>query len=102
MKSKILSISVAAYNVEKYIETLIEKIICTKNKDFIEVFIVDDGGSDSTLDIAKKYAEKYPDIIIPIHKDNGGWGSTINYAIKIANVLSNLRMDNLQIKKNTF
>ena len=57
MKSKLLSISVAAYNVEKYIETLIEIIICTKNKDFIEVFIVDDGG----------------------------WGSTINYTIKIAN-----------------
>lgn len=84
MIQKILSISVAAYNAEKYIREVLDSIIGIRNLNQIEIFVIDDGGQDSTLSIAKQYEEKYPGIVYAIHKHNGGWGSTVNYAIEHA------------------
>ncbi len=82
--SKILTISIAAYNVEQYIEQALNSLIDERIIDDLEIFVVDDGGTDGTLEIAKRYAEKYPDSIFPIHKENGGYGSTINTSVKLA------------------
>jgi len=52
-----------AYNTAKYIENNIKAIINSKydlNK--IEHIIVDDGSTDNTYQIVKKYANKYPHI----------------------------------------
>lgn len=81
---KILTISIAAYNVEKYIRKALDSIVESKCLDEIEVFIVDDGGNDNTLSIAKEYAERFPNSFFPIHKENGGYGSTVNYSISNA------------------
>ena len=81
---KLLTISIAAYNVEYYLENCLDSIIDSKVKDYLEVFVVDDGGSDSSYEIAKKYEKKYPDIVHAIHKDNGGYGSVQNYSMKNA------------------
>ena len=81
MNNKILTISIAAYNSEKYIRRCLDSVLNCKNHDKLEIFIIDDGGIDKTLEIAKEYADKYPNIITPIHKENGGWGSTVNYSI---------------------
>ena len=78
---KILTISVAAYNVEKYIKQTLESLIDEDIVDELEVFVVDDGGTDGTLKIVQEYAEKYPQSIFPVHKENGGYGSTVNYSI---------------------
>lgn len=79
--SKILTISVAAYNVEPYIRENIESILTSKVRDDLEIFIVDDGGKDGTYEIAKGYAEKYQGIVHAVHKENGGYGSVQNYSI---------------------
>ena len=42
------------------------------------------GGTDRTAEIVKKYEEKYPDIVKLVHKENGGYGSTINSSITLA------------------
>lgn len=84
MINKVLSISVAAYNVEKYISKTIQSVIETKNRDKIQLIIVNDGSKDSTLDIANEYASKYRDCITVIDKENGGHGSTINKGIENA------------------
>ena len=49
--------------------------------DKLEVFIVDDGGNDNTLQIAREYESKYPETFHAVHKENGGYGSTVNYSI---------------------
>lgn len=83
--SKILTVSIAAYNVEKYINNALNTFANSKYDELLEVFIIDDGGSDKTLQVANEYAERFPKIFFPIHKKNGGWGSTLNYGIEHAN-----------------
>lgn len=78
---KILTISIASHNVEKYIRDTLDSIVNASHIDELEVFVIDDGGSDATMRIAGEYHLLYPESIFLIHKDNGGWGSTVNYSI---------------------
>ena len=84
MPEKILTLSIAAYNVEKSIDKCIESIISSCQLDDIEILVVDDGSSDSTAEIARSYEKKYPKTGRLISKENGGHGSTINTGIKEA------------------
>lgn len=82
---KILTISIAAYNVEEYLpKTLQSCIVSPELQQFLEVLIVNDGSSDGTLKIAQNYEKQYPEIFHVINKKNGGYGSTINAALKVA------------------
>lgn len=81
---KILTLSVAAYNIENYIENMIEKICDCDFLNELEVLIIDDGATDQTGEIAKKYNRRFPDTFQFIHKENGGWGSTVNTGIAYA------------------
>ena len=82
--SKILSISIAAYNVENYIRNTLDSLIDPDIIDDIEIFVVDDGGKDGTLDIVKEYSDKYPGSVFGVHKENGGYGSVINKSAELA------------------
>ena len=81
---KILTISIAAYNMEAFIEKTLDSLIDERVINDLEIFVVDDGGTDGTLNIAKRYASEFPDSIFPVHKENGGYGSTVNYSIQHA------------------
>lgn len=84
MAQKVLTISIAAYNVANYIRETLDSLTAAKSIDQLEIFVVDDGGQDETLAIAKDYQKKYPNSIFPIHKENGGYGSTVNYSLEHA------------------
>lgn len=84
VKEKILSISIAAYNMELYLRQTLDSLIVPDIMDKLEVLIVDDGSTDRTLTIAKEYEMKYPNTFHAVHKENGGYGSTINYSIRHA------------------
>ena len=82
---KLLTISIAAYNVEKYLEKALTSMVCSPTAmEKLEVIIEDDGSTDGTISIAKKYEKLYPDVYRAIHKENGGYGSTINNSIVLA------------------
>lgn len=83
--NKLLTISIAAYNVEEYLNKLIDSIIASDSLDKIEVLIVNDGSKDRTAEIAEKYHDRFPNSIFLINKANGGHGSTINKGIENAN-----------------
>ena len=53
MNKKILTISIAAYNVEKYIKETLDSITVPMIMDDIEVLIVDDGGTDNSYNLCK-------------------------------------------------
>lgn len=80
---KILTVSIAAYNVEKYIRKTLDSLL-VDNIDDLEILVEDDGGTDSTADIVNEYEKKYPGIVKLVHKKNGGYGSTINKSIDLA------------------
>ena len=77
-----VSIIIPVYNVEKYIRECLESCINQTLKD-IEIIIVDDCGSDKSMDIAKEYAKKDGRIKIIYNKQNQGpFVSRNNAAIK--------------------
>lgn len=83
--NKILSVSIASYNAEQYLERVTNILyLSEKLRRQIELIIVNDGSTDKTLKKAKKLKEKWPDSIVLIDKENGGYGSTINASIKVA------------------
>lgn len=65
-----ISIIVAIYNVEKYIEECIESIQKQSLKD-IQIILVDDGSTDNSLKICKRLAEKDARIEL-VHQENKG------------------------------
>ena len=81
---KILTISIAAYNVQDFIRGTLDSIISKGCIDALQILVVDDGGKDDTLKIVKEYEEKYPDSVFGVHKENGGYGSVINTSIRLA------------------
>lgn len=81
---KTLTISVAAYNVEKTLEKTLASFNNPKIYNDLEVLIVDDGSTDNTKDIAKKYEKLAPNTFRYIYKENGGHGSTINKGMELA------------------
>lgn len=82
--SKVLSVSIAAYNVEKYLSEVLDCFLEEIVQERCEIIVVSDGSTDATADIAKKYVNKYPNTFVLVEKENGGWGSTLNAAMKIA------------------
>ncbi len=81
---KILTISIAAYNVENYLKNTLDSLMVSSVFDKLEVLVIDDGSTDNTGLVAKEYAELYPDVFRVVSKPNGGWGSTVNTGIKMA------------------
>ena len=84
MYNKILSISVAMYNLEKLISKNIQSFINSEVVDLIEVIVTDDGSKDSSAEIVKEYEDKYPNTIKLIKQCNQGPGSTVNSGINNA------------------
>lgn len=78
-----VSVIVPIYNVEEYLIKCLNSIV---NQDFTkyEVILVNDGSTDSSIDIAMKFCDKY-DFFKLINKKNGGLGTARNTAIEHIN-----------------
>ena len=87
--SKLLTIAIPTYNMEKLLNRCLNSLIVKDNDLFkqLEVLIVNDGSKDKSLDIALEYEQKYSGIFKVINKENGNYGSCINAALKIASGL---------------
>lgn len=81
---KLLTVSVASYNVEKTLAQALDSFLAPEILARVEVLIIDDGATDGTGDLARGYVEKYPETFRFVHKENGGYGSTINTSLPLA------------------
>ncbi len=80
--NKVLTFSIAGYNVEKYLHTLIDSIISANLNNKIEILVINNASTDKTRDIAQHYAELYPDTVKIVDIEvNGMHGATINKGI---------------------
>ena len=77
-----ITIITPTFNSIRYIEQNILNVI-DNNVNAIEHLIIDGGSTDGTLEIIKKYAEKYPHINWLSEKDNGQ-SDAMNKGIKLA------------------
>ena len=77
-----ISVIVPIYNVGKFLPKCIESLIHQTYKN-IEIILVNDGSSDDSLAICKKY-QKIDDRIIVIDKKNAGVSSARNRGLDIA------------------
>ncbi len=61
-----VSVCVVTYNQEKYIGECLESLVTQKTDFPFEIIVGDDASTDNTPNIIQEYQQKYPDIIIPI------------------------------------
>lgn len=75
-----VSVIIPVYNVERYLKECLDSVVNQTFKDF-EVICVNDGSTDSSLDILNDYSEKFKFIKV-ISQENGGLGSARNTGMK--------------------
>lgn len=79
--SKMLSVIIPVYNVEKYLSRCIQSVLEQTYAD-MEIILVDDGSPDRCPVICDEFAEKDTRIKV-IHKENGGLSSARNAGLEI-------------------
>lgn len=80
--NSLVSIIIPVYNLENYIENCIKSILAQSYKNF-EIICVDDGSSDASAEILKKYAEA-DDRVKYYYQMNAGVSAARNYGIEKA------------------
>lgn len=73
----LVSICCITYNHENYIRDAIEGFLMQKTSFPIEIIIHDDASTDNTANIIKEYAEKHPNLIVPIYQTENQYSKGI-------------------------
>lgn len=82
MKKPLISIIIPVYNAEKYLRECINSIV-NQTYENIEIITINDGSSDSSLEVLNNYSKE--DKRIKVYtKQNGGVSSARNFALKKA------------------
>ncbi|MBP8978910.1 glycosyltransferase [Candidatus Dojkabacteria bacterium] len=89
LNKAVVSIVIPVHNGEKYIKESIDSCLAQTYSN-IEIIVVDDKSTDSTLEILKGYGEKIT--VLPVEKQNG-LGNVINIGIRASKGKYIARMD---------
>ena len=83
--AKVLTISIAAYNVAETLGTTLASLEADEQTmAALDIIVVDDGSTDRSAAAAQEFAARHPGSVRVISKANGGYGSTVNTAIECA------------------
>lgn len=78
-----VTIIIPAYNAQKYIERCL-KSVCEQTYPNLEIIIINDGSTDKTGEICRKWKKKSNDKICLLEKNNGGVSQARNKGIEKA------------------
>lgn len=78
-----VSVIVPTYNMERYLRQAVESALLSGSVANMEVICVNDGSSDSSLDIMGDLARSDSRVVV-IDKENGGYGSAVNCGLDAA------------------
>lgn len=91
--SKLVSVIMGIYNVEKTLREALDCILAQTYTNW-EVVMCDDGSRDKTVEIATEYVEKYPGKFVLVRNEtNQGLNITLNNCLKVAKGDYIARMD---------
>lgn len=80
----LLSIVVPVYNVSSYLSRCLDSLLNQSiDSAAYEIIVVNDGSTDSSLNIAQRYAGNHPQIVI-VSQKNGGLSAARNSGVKVA------------------
>lgn len=67
----VVTVRCLTYNHMPFIRKSLEGFVMQKTNSRFEVVIHDDASTDGTADVVREFAEKYPEIIVPVlEKEN--------------------------------
>ncbi len=78
-----LTVAVPTYNMEKYLRQNLYSLL-ELEEEKIEVLILDNSSTDRSGQIADEFVKAHPQLFTVFHKENHGYGSSINLAIEKA------------------
>lgn len=87
MKEGILiSVIMPLYNAEQYVHEAFDSVVdqTIGFRQNVELIIIDDGSTDSSIQIARKLEEQYPDNVVIIQQKNSGASAARNKGIDAA------------------
>lgn len=80
-----ISVIIPSWNEADVIANTIESLINSNyDREKMRVYLIDDGSTDNTSEIAKAMMEKYPETFFYLHREKGGEGKahTLNHGLK--------------------
>ncbi|MEA4821207.1 MAG: glycosyltransferase [Erysipelotrichales bacterium] len=80
MKKKLVTVAVAVYNAEKYLDKCLTSIL-NQSYSNLQIILVDDGSTDNSNQICKKY-EMIDERVVLFTKENGGLCSARNLVLE--------------------
>lgn len=75
-----VTIIVPIYNVEEYVAKCLDSLLRQTYSDYV-IYAVNDGSPKNEQPIINRYAAAYPEKVVAIRKENGGYGSVLEMAI---------------------
>ena len=75
-----VTIIVPIYNVEEYVAKCLDSLLRQTYSDYV-IYAVNDGSPKNEQPIIDRYAAAYPEKVVAIRKENGGYGSVLEMAI---------------------
>lgn len=94
-----VSIRCITYNHAPYIRQCLDGFVMQKTNFRFQAVVHDDASTDGTTDIVREYAEKYPDIIVPMYEEENRWSKhdgsllTIMYPLLVGKYLAHCEGD---------
>ncbi len=78
----LLEVVIPVYNVEGYLPQCLDGFLLQTSSAF-HVLLIDDGSTDSSGEIAKSYADKYPERFTYVRQENKGLGAARNSGFRL-------------------
>ncbi|MGX7773664.1 glycosyltransferase family 2 protein [Limosilactobacillus fermentum] len=79
----LVSVIIPVYNVERFLDKCIISVL-EQSYSNIEILLVDDGSTDSSGSICRKYSKKYKNVKY-LHESNKGLSAARNYGLDVCN-----------------
>lgn len=81
---KKISVIVPIYNCEGTLTRCVDSVLHQTIIDKMEIILINDGSTDNSLEIMKRYQKLYPDIIRVFSWENKGQSAARNFGISVA------------------